>query len=526
MRLPGRTQRRLVLSFLLVAALPLVASVLLARVAVGYTAGIFYNQNVGAALERSLGVYSELARSMKDAMRARADAIAEKEPLRAAAILAHGPSVAQELAPLFKQYPDLVSVEVLTSGGERIGYRDRGRPLDDARERSLRVDRPLAEREDPPQLVAVFAAPRARLDEIDRASELVTDYKAIEAKRALVDRVVLTVFAVVALVTVVLAFLLGSLAARRVTGRLDELARATQRVAAGDLSVRVAERGDDELTELARAFNRMLGEVEGSRARIDFLQRMGAWQEMARRLAHEIKNPLTPIVLAVEECHRRCPDDAPQFRRLLDTTVEIVKEEVGTLGRLVTEFSSFARLPRAALSPGDLAAHLREVRARRSLVEEGAEGSEAEVDALLSGVSVTWDIVPPVAEVAFDPHMLGRVLANLLGNAAQAVRSRRRDGGRVQVSLREAPGGYTLDVDDDGPGIPVADRARVFDPYVTTKDDGTGLGLAIVKKIVVEHGGVVEATESPLGGARVRVRLPALGSPASAAALSLDAAPA
>ncbi len=515
MRLPGRTQRRLVLSFLLVASLPLVASILLARVAVDYTAGIFYNQKVGVALERSLGVYADLARSMKDAMRARADAIAEREPLRAAAILAHGPSVAQELAPLFGHYPDLVSVEVLTSQGDRIGYRDRGRPLDEAKERSLRVERPLAEREEAPRLVATFAAPRARLDEVDRAAELVTSYKAIEAKRALVDRVVVTVFAVVALATVVLSFFLGRLAARRVTDRLDELGRATGRVAVGDLSVRVAERGDDELTALARAFNRMLGEVEGSRARIDFLQRMGSWQEMARRLAHEIKNPLTPIVLAVEECHRRYPGDEPQFARLLETTVEIVKEEVGTLGRLVTEFSSFARLPRAELSPGDLAAYLRDARARRELLEDGAEADE-----LRRGVSISWDITPEVARVAFDPEMLGRVLANLVSNAVQAIRGRDGEGGRVAVSLREDDDGFTLDVDDDGPGIPREARVRVFDPYVTTKEDGTGLGLAIAKKIVVEHGGVVEASTSPLGGARLRVRLPRLGSPASDAALS------
>ncbi len=112
-------------------------------------------------------------------------------------------------------------------------------------------------------------------------------------------------------------------------------------------SVRVSEVGHDEISALARAFNRMLGEVETSRARIEYLQRISAWQEMARRLAHEIKNPLTPISSRVQEIHRRYQGRDAQFRRLLDTTLEVVEDEVGTLRRLVSEFSDFARLPQA-----------------------------------------------------------------------------------------------------------------------------------------------------------------------------------
>src|SRR5690606_24292442 len=146
----------------------------------------------------------------------------------------------------------------------------------------------------------------------------------------------------------------GSLFARGVTTRVDELAEATERVAEGDLSVRVSERGSDEISDFARAFNKMLAEVESSRARIEYLQRIGAWQEMARRLAHEIKNPLTPIQLAVQEIHRRYPESNPEYQKLLDTSLEIVEDEVGTLRRLVSEFSNFARLPRAKLEPADL----------------------------------------------------------------------------------------------------------------------------------------------------------------------------
>ena len=108
-----------------------------------------------------------------------------------------------------------------------------------------------------------------------------------------------------------------------------------------DLSVRVPITGSDELTDLAVTFNRMLEEMSGSRARIEYLQRISAWQEMAQRLAHEIKNPLTPIQLAVQECHRKYDGNDPKYRALLDTTLEVVEEEVGVLRRLVGDFSNF-----------------------------------------------------------------------------------------------------------------------------------------------------------------------------------------
>src|SRR5690606_14161727 len=112
-------------------------------------------------------------------------------------------------------------------------------------------------------------------------------------------------------------------------------------VAGGDLSVRVDDSGNDEIAALARAFNDMLETMGDSRARIEFLKRVGEWQHMARRLAHEIKNPLTPIQLAVEECHQRYRGDDSDYQKLLDTTRDIVVEEVARLRRLVTEFSAF-----------------------------------------------------------------------------------------------------------------------------------------------------------------------------------------
>ena len=202
----------------------------------------------------------------------------------------------------------------------------------------------------------MFAAGKAQFDELGEASQFVESYRRIEGRRAADERSYVLAFAALLGLTILLAVGVGSFVAQDVALRVVALERATQRVAEGDLSVRVPESSDDELGALARALDRMLAEVDTSRARIEYLQRISAWQEMARRLAHEIKNPLTPIQLAVQDIHRRYDGDNKEFRALLDTTLEVVEDEVGTLRRLVSEFSEFARLPQADLWIGFLRA--------------------------------------------------------------------------------------------------------------------------------------------------------------------------
>jgi nitrogen fixation/metabolism regulation signal transduction histidine kinase len=302
-------------------------------------------------------------------------------------------------------------------------------------------------------------------------------------------------------------------------------------VAAGDLEVRVPETGDDEIGDLAVAFNRMLSEVERSRARIEYLQRIGAWQDMARRLAHEIKNPLTPIQLAVEETHRRYEGDDPKMKKLLDTTLEIVTEEVGTLRRLVSEFSEFARLPHAHLVEEDVERLLAEVKPTLERLGLGTEPSDLALRLTPSGgtaipVRVTIDTVCAASpkglvekRMAADRQMLRKAIDNLVRNAVQAIRAAGR-GHRVVVHATTLDDGrIALDVDDDGPGVPADMRERIFDPYYTTRTEGTGLGLAIVKKIVVEHGGTIACDASPINGARFRVAVPVLDTPEARAAI-------
>lgn len=291
-------------------------------------------------------------------------------------------------------------------------------------------------------------------------------------------------------------------------------------VSAGDLTVRVHVTGEDEVADLGRAFNRMLEELERSRARIEFLRRVSEWQKIARHLAHEIKNPLMPIQLSVQECHRRYSGENVEYRRILQTTLEVVEEEVGTLRRLVGEFSSFARLPQAELARADLGDFLRE---QNDHFKASVHGTDEE-STLLGRVTLRFAIPDKPLPTVLDREMLHRVLVNIVHNAAQALRDAKGKNhkgnlGTIEVSVRSDATTLIVDIDDDGPGIAETVRDQIFDPYVTTKHDGTGLGLTIVKKIIVDHGGTIDALISPLGGARFQIRLPREGTPESLAAL-------
>jgi nitrogen fixation/metabolism regulation signal transduction histidine kinase len=518
---PGRIQVRLALAIVITALIPVLVAIWLGDKYVRDTAARYFVPEIGTHLDRSLGLYQELARTLKARMREEGAAIALTPSLRRAVAASDAELATSELKKQLPLHPSLVSLRVVLPDGKTLASADRGRELDPDHENQLEVTRPLreaAEGDDAPELSLVFAADKARFDELSEMGQFIATFKTVDqrSKADLSARV--WAFTVLLGITIALAVAVGTFLARGVAVRLRELASATQRVGAGNLEIRVSEAGNDEITALARAFNRMLGEVEASRDRIEYLQRISAWQEMARRLAHEIKNPLTPIQLGVQEIHRRYQGHDEQFRDLLDTTLEIVEDEVGTLRRLVTEFSDFARLPEAHLEQADLSEFLAEQ--RRQI--EGAEAPEGPGAEELSVIrtngarpSFEWALPTTSAEVAVDRQMLRRVLLNLIQNAADALADAKTEAPKVKVSLRRDGDFFVIDVEDNGPGIPNEMRDVIFDPYVTTKHTGTGLGLAIVKKIAIEHGGSVTADAGALGGARLRLTLPVSGTAAA-----------
>lgn len=314
----------------------------------------------------------------------------------------------------------------------------------------------------------------------------------LEVERVEVRKAVIAALGLASMLVLFVAILAGILIARRTTRKVSDVSSVMRRVASGDLTARAPRLGADELGQLAAAFNTMLDELEHTRRRIAYLQRVGAWQEMARRIAHEIKNPLTPIRLAVQQLREKDPGIDERFSKLLRDSVEIVEDEVESLRRMVTSFSQFAKVPEVELEPVELARVLAEF--------ERAYGHlDAELDV---------ELPPDELRVLGDRQLLKQVLVNLVENAALSANEAGVEQARIRVHAERERERAVLVVEDNGPGIARERRDLVFEPYETTRAHGTGLGLAIVKKIVLDHGGEIAVSESEaLGGARFEIRL-------------------
>lgn len=314
-----------------------------------------------------------------------------------------------------------------------------------------------------------------------------------------VRRELLVAFAGIAPLALGCALLVGVLLAEGVARPVRALARRADTISAertGKAQEGFRPEKGDELTRLSRSFDRMLEALSDSEERRVAAERIAAWQEVARRIAHEVKNPLTPIQLAVENL-RRTREKAPaEFDRALEEETAAILEEVGSLRSLVDEFSAFARLPAPRPLPTDLA---QVVRQALHLLGPTLETAGVRVE-------VTGSAIP--REVPADPEQIGRAVKNVVLNAVDAMEGLPEPS--LSIALSERDGFVEIAVRDRGPGIPADLRARVFEPYFTTRGErgGSGLGMAIVHRIVTEHGGEIRLADRPGGGAEVVLRLP------------------
>jgi two-component system nitrogen regulation sensor histidine kinase NtrY len=468
-----------------------------------------------------------------------------------------------------------------------------------------------------PQLMLLIGRPvdPAILDHMARTEGAVAEYNRLDQNQSSLQVTLALIFAVVALLVLLAAVLIGLVMANQIARPIGRLITATERVRGGDLGVRVPEAATgDEIAGLSRAFNRMTGQLAAQRSELmdaysqldsrrrfteavlagvsagvigldeygrvelpnraastllgldllaaigrplgqvvpqfaplmaaaeaapdrahtsevqhavggarrtllvrigadrtglasgenrqrDFgfvatfdditelqlAQRTAAWADVARRIAHEIKNPLTPIQLAAERLKKRfareISSDPDTFIQCADTIVR----HVGDIGRMVDEFSAFARMPQPVMRSEDIGRVVRE-----AMVLQRTAHPE---------ISYATDIPERGPVAPCDRRLLGQALTNLLQNAADAVSMRaggaRSGAGRIEVKVREHDGAVTVSVADDGVGLPDADRSRLTEPYVTHKPKGTGLGLAIVKKIMEDHAGRVLLEDRP-----------------------------
>ena len=275
--------------------------------------------------------------------------------------------------------------------------------------------------------------------------------------------------------------------AREMTRPLAALAAGFERVAGGDLEARLAPSGARELRRLAEAFNAMTTRLAEARVALATAEREAAWREVARQLAHEIRNPLTPMRLSLHRLQRRAGLVPEDQRAAVQDSLAALLEEVEHLARLAEQFAQYARLPEPRFEPLDLAA----------LARAAAALHEPE------GVHVRVDGDGPVP-VRGDRLLLSRAVHNLLLNACEAS----PPGAEVEVRTGRDGGEGWIEILDRGPGLPAELAGRLFEPYVSTKNRGSGLGLSLVRDVAQQHHGRVALEGREGGGARARLALP------------------
>ena len=292
-------------------------------------------------------------------------------------------------------------------------------------------------------------------------------------------------------VGVLLAILLSSWLAARVSHPLVALADGARRVTAGEWDTRVAVTSRDELGELAAAFNRMTEELRTQRDHLVQAERVAAWRELARRLAHELKNPLFPLQVTVENLLRARGLASAEFDEVFQESTATLLAELGNLKGIVGRFSEFSRMPQPQRVSLD--------------IHEVVLGVERLHAAQLSagGVEVIKELAQGLPRVSADPELLHRALSNLVLNAIDAM----PEGGRLGWATRTWTDGVEIAISDTGTGMTKEEAERLFTPYYTTKQHGTGLGLAIVQSVVSDHGGDIDVKSSEKG-TTFRIRLP------------------
>lgn len=294
-----------------------------------------------------------------------------------------------------------------------------------------------------------------------------------------------------ALFFILLGAAIGLSMAERIADPVRRLTRATRRIARGDFDERIAVRSADELRRLVDAFNSMAAELKAQRAQLERTHRLEAWAEMARQVAHEIKNPLTPIQLSAEHLRRVHADRGEPMGPVLESCVTSILNQVRLLRQISSEFSSFASSPTARPAPVDLPELVAEV------VDPYRTGLAGRID-------LDNQVAPPLPRVVVDRTLIARALSNIVENALHAMPGK----GSLTLTADVEPGAVLVRIRDTGVGMDDEALALVFEPYFSTKATGTGLGLPIARRNVELSGGQIDVESAQGRGTAVTLRLP------------------
>ncbi len=296
----------------------------------------------------------------------------------------------------------------------------------------------------------------------------------------------------IAAVGILLAIALSLWITARVSRPIEQLARAAEEVAGGNWDVSVPQTGRDEISVMARSFNHMTRELVSQRERLVQSERVAAWRELARRLAHELKNPLFPLQLTVENLVRAKGLPEADFDEVFSESTTTLSAEIANLKAIIARFSDFSKMPRPELQRIEAKDVVERV---RTLYERANQDGRIRFETQVSDVSMPLNA---------DPELLHRALSNLVLNAMDAM----PDGGTLTISACPKGDKVELCVSDTGKGLTPEECERLFTPYYTTKQYGTGLGLAIVQSVVADHAGTIAVESREGGGATFVITLP------------------
>jgi len=311
----------------------------------------------------------------------------------------------------------------------------------------------------------------------------------------LLTRHIVRISAVVAAAAILIGLLLTFWVSARITRPIEELAEGAREVAAGHWDTRIHLDGSDETGQLAKAFNHMTHTLTSQRERLVQTERVAAWRELARRLAHELRNPLFPLQITIENMQRARQLGNDQFLEVFNESTATLKAELANLNSIVNRFSDFSKMPAPDFSRVDINETIRSaVRLFEPQFHEMGKPN----------ITTEYFLKEGLLDIDGDPELLHKAFQNLVLNALDAMPA----GGTLTFRTAEMRSGIRIEVADTGKGLTPEECSRLFTPYYTTKQQGTGLGLAIVQSVVSDHRGTISVSSEEGHGTTFRIELP------------------
>jgi signal transduction histidine kinase len=311
----------------------------------------------------------------------------------------------------------------------------------------------------------------------------------------LLTRRIVTIAAVVAAAAILVGLLVSLWIAARITRPVEELAEGAREVATGRWDTRIDVRGTNEIGQLGTAFNDMTRTLAVQKERLVQTERVAAWRELARRLAHELRNPLFPMQITVENMQRAKKLEAKQFLEVFNESTATLKTELANLNAIVGRFSDFSKMPAPQFAKVNV----------NEILRAAIRLFEAQFNAVgKPTITTEFFLTEPLPEIDADADLLHKAFQNLVLNALDAMPA----GGTLTLRTSERERNIRIEVADTGKGLTPEECSRLFTPYYTTKQQGTGLGLAIVQSVVSDHHGTISVTSDEGRGTSFKIDLP------------------